>query len=102
MSSISHPSVVSRRPVGEMVFFDHVSWDFYEQTVRDLDSQNVRITFDDGKMVLVSPLPIHEKIKKLCGRLIQLATFERDIPISSFGSATWKRKDLAKDPGIGR
>jgi Uma2 family endonuclease len=44
----------------------------------------------------MSPLPIHEKIKRLAGRLIELATLELDIPISSFGSTTWKRRDLAK------
>src|SRR5260370_16850687 len=47
-------------------------------------------------MTLMSPLPVHDRIKKMTGRLIEFATFERDIPISSFGSTTWKRQDLAR------
>jgi Uma2 family endonuclease len=47
-------------------------------------------------MVIMSPLPIHDKVKKMAARLIELATLEREIPISSFGSTTWKRYDLEK------
>jgi Uma2 family endonuclease len=75
---------------------EHASWELYELMLRDVEGQHIRITYDRGRMVLMSPLPIHERVKKLAGRLIEMATFELDIPISSFGSTTWKRQDLAK------
>ena len=81
---------------GGPITLDNASWELYELLLRDTDGQNVRITYDQGRMVLMSPLPIHEKIKKLGGRLIELATLELNIPVSSFGSTTWKRQDLAK------
>lgn len=80
----------------EMILLENVSWELYESLLREVEGQHVRITYDQGRMVLMSPLPIHDKVKKLAGRLIELATLERDIPISSFGSTTWKRQDLAK------
>jgi len=83
-------------PVAEMIAIDNASWELYELLLRDTDGQNVRITYDQGRMVLMSPLPIHEKVKTLAGRLIEMATFELDIPLSSFGSTTWKRQDLGK------
>jgi Uma2 family endonuclease len=86
----------SSSDVVSLFALDNVSWEAYELLLRDTEGQNVRITYDQGRMVLMSPLPIREKIKRLGGRLIEMATFERDIPVSSFGSTTWKRRDLAK------
>lgn len=83
-------------PVAEMIAIDNASWELYELLLRDTDGQNVRITYDQGRMALLKPLAIHEKVKKLAGRLIEMATFELDIPLSSFGSTTWKRHDLGK------
>ena len=81
---------------GEVVSVDNVTWEQYERLVEDPTYYHVRITFDQGKMTLMSPLPIHDRIKTLTGRLVEFAAFELDIPISSFGSTTWKRRDLAK------
>ena len=80
----------------ETFTIENASWELYELLVRDVEGQNVRITYDEGRMVLMSPLPIHEKIKKLAGRLIETACLELRIPLSSFGSTTWKRHDLRK------
>jgi Uma2 family endonuclease len=85
-----------REQAPQLVALDNVRWETYERLLRDLDGQNVRITYDRGRMVLMSPLPWHEKVKTLIGRMIELAGLELIIPISSLGSATWKRKDLAR------
>ncbi len=79
-----------------MITLENVSWELYEMLRHETDEQHVRITYDDGRMVLVSPRPIHERMKTLAARLIEFATFELEIPISCFGSTTWKRQDLAK------
>src|ERR1700722_19725462 len=75
-----------------------VSWEDYEALSQETDEQgsHVRISYDNGKMVLMSPLPKHEWFKKRVGRLIEMATLEWDIPIYSLGSTTWKRRDLRK------
>lgn len=87
----------SRLPApGGVIGFENSSWEDYETLLRETDGQHVRITYDRGRMVLLSPLPIHEKVKKLAGRMIELATFELEIPVSSFGSTTWRRQDLAR------
>src|SRR2546421_3391251 len=80
----------------EMIELWNVSWDTYERLVNDLAEQHIRITYDNGRMVLMSPLPRHDKVKKLVGRMIETAALELDIPISSFGSTTWKSKKLKK------
>ena len=75
-----------------------VSWQTYESLLRDVEEskQNVRITYDDGRMSIVSPLPKHEKWKALIGRFVEAIADEKKIPISTFGSTTWKRRDRRK------
>lgn len=81
---------------GEWFALDNASWELYELLLRDVDGQNVRITYDQGRMVLMSPLPIHEKVKKMTGRIIEMAAVELDIPCACLGSTTWKRRDIGK------
>lgn len=96
MSLITDHAPVSRPPPGGVTTIENASWELYERVLEEMDGRNVRITYDQGRMTLMSPLPIHERVKKLAGRLIEFATFERDIPVCCLGSTTWKRRDLAK------
>ena len=84
------------RAVAQMFAIDNASWELYELLLRDTDGQNLRITYDQGRMALLKPLLMQEKIKTLAGRLIEMACFDLDIPLSSFGSTTWKRQDLGE------
>jgi Uma2 family endonuclease len=81
----------------DILVLDNVSWETYELLIRDTAEQHVRITYDQGRMVVQSGLsPGQQRTKRVSGRLVEMATLERDIPIRSFGSTTWKRQDLAK------
>ena len=46
----------------------------------------------------MSPLPEHEEPKRLIGRLIEMLSFELNMPVKSLGSTTFRRKD--KDKGL--
>ena len=89
----------SPAPAPRFFVVENIRWETYERLLRDLDGQNVRITYDGGRMMLMSPLPWHEKVKKLIGRMIELASLELMIPVSSLGSTTWKRRGLKKGSG---
>jgi len=82
----------------EPLVLEGVSWETYESLINDLEDagQHVRMTYDEGRMCLVSALPKHEKWKSLIGRFVEAIADERDIPISTFGSTTWKRRDRKK------
>ncbi len=56
----------------EQIELDHASWELYELLLRDMSAQNVRITYDRGRMVIMSPLPKHEKVKMHIGSLIDI------------------------------
>jgi Uma2 family endonuclease len=76
------------------IVLEDVSWETYESLLHDfqVSGQRKRITYNDGRMVIVSPLFKHEKWKKLLGRCVEAITDEREIDIVSAGSTTWRRK----------
>lgn len=78
------------------IVLDDVSWEFYEQLLREIGDRAIRVTYDDGWMEIMSPLPRHEKWKKRIARLIEFLSFELDIPIETLGSTTFKREDRKK------
>jgi Uma2 family endonuclease len=76
-----------------------ISWELYTRLREETDDngQRVRMIYDEGRLVLMSPmLPKHERIKKVVARLIEQLTLELDIPMEGLGSTTWRREDLAK------
>ncbi len=74
-----------------------IHWDTYQNLVRDLESQpGTRLTYDDGILEIMMPLPPHETFKKLLGRFVEVTTEELGIEIRSLGSTTWTREDLRK------
>src|SRR5258706_1376943 len=94
------PTVLAPEPVlrWEHFVFEDVTWEFYEQTLEQLQraGQHARVTFDDGRMEIMTTTGWHEGIKKSVARLLEHYSFVRDIPIQGFGNVTLKRKDLRK------
>ena len=56
---------VDHLPEGALLVVKGVSWQDYEQFLDDLeDRPGVRVTYDDGKLEIVSPLSEHEEYKR--------------------------------------
>ncbi|MDQ3441504.1 MAG: Uma2 family endonuclease [Planctomycetota bacterium] len=75
---------------------DDVSWELYEKMLREQQERHVRITYDQGRMEIMSPLPEHEYPAHAIATFIVLLAMELDIPIGGLGSTTFRRKDQKK------
>lgn len=73
-----------------------MSWAFYEKFLRETDDRSFRVTFDCGRMEIMSPLPEHEHPGRAIGHFIVLLAMELDISICGLGSTTFRRKDQEK------
>ncbi len=92
MTALAQPiSIANQR-----ITFEEVSWDYYQQTLDQIGDGHLRVTYDNGRMELMSPSQRHEQIKTLIGRLIEIYALEADISILPLGSVTCRRKDLKK------
>jgi Uma2 family endonuclease len=95
ISAPPEPSLSDLEPCGRIVL-EHADWGQYERLLREFSETHIRLTYSDGRLELMSPLPEHERWKKRIGRLIEMLTLQRDMPLASFGSTTFRRKKLRK------
>jgi Uma2 family endonuclease len=75
---------------------EDATWELYETLLRGVGDRPVRITYDNGRLEMMSPLTWHEEAKKIIARMIETLTLELDMKVKSLGSATFRRKDKAK------
>jgi Uma2 family endonuclease len=80
----------------EHLTLSNVPWDFYEQVLATLESGATRVTFADGEIEIISPLPKHEQWISRIGRLLEMLALEKRIPIESLGSTTFRSKPKQK------
>jgi Uma2 family endonuclease len=84
-------------PEGAALVIQQVSWEDYEHLLETLgDRPGVRVSYDAGRLEIMTPLQEHEAYIRLIERMIQIVAEALDVTIESYGGATWKRRHLAK------
>jgi Uma2 family endonuclease len=78
------------------IVLEDASWELYERLLRDIGDRPIRITYDQGRLEMMSPLPEHERPKKIIGRLIEALSVELGMEVASLGSTTFRRRDKAR------
>ena len=78
------------------IVLEDATWELYEQLLREIGDRPIRINYDQGRLEMMSPLPEHEEVKGIIGRLIRELTVSLNIEIKSLGSTTFRRRDKAK------
>jgi Uma2 family endonuclease len=89
-------SAVAKPPVERRVVLEGISWGLYQQLLTEVEEGHLRFTYDEGRLEIMSPLPVHERVKTILGRLIEAFSDETGILLEGFGSTTFSRKDLLK------
>ena len=95
--STDYRAAIEHLPEGATLVLQGVAWEEYEHLLEDLvDRPGVRVTYDQGKLEIMSPLSEHEALKESIARLVHVLCEELDLNLESYGSTTWKRKRDAK------
>src|SRR5439155_27007599 len=77
---------------GRCVVLEAVGWPAYEAIGAALaDRPNVRLTYDRGRLEIMTLSPEHERLRVLFGHLVHVLAEEANRPIGGFGSTTYKR-----------
>jgi Uma2 family endonuclease len=74
------------------IVLDDVSWEFYEHLLEEIGDRPVRVTYCDGRIEIMSPLPKHDRWGFRIARLISDLCVERNIAYVPGGSTTFKSK----------
>jgi Uma2 family endonuclease len=88
MSTVSTPE--------QRVLLGNISWSTYLALAESADNPRGRLAYDQGFLEIMSPSMLHESIKSLIGRMIEVFSLEMDIDIRTVGSTTFQRRDLEK------
>jgi len=85
------------QPAEERVVLRNVSWKTYEHLLADFaESRSPRLTYDQGTLEIMSPLPQHEKLSQNLALLVEIVAEARDQDAVALGSTTFKREDLER------
>jgi len=94
---VDYIDAIAHLPAGATLRLPSVSWEEYETLLSDLtDWPSMRVSYDDGKLEIMSPLPEHEEYKEFVYSLARIISQESNITLETRGSATFKQKRLAK------
>lgn len=84
-------------PPGAILVLHDVTWEDYENLLEDLnDRPGVRVTYDQGRLEIVTTSRKHEKYKDFLVRVLHILGEELRLDIEFSGSTTWKKRNEAR------
>lgn len=100
--TLSYLDAIARLPAGGTLILNEVPWEEYEQLLNDLgDGYGVRISYDQGRLEVMSPSSFHEMYKDLVYCIAFILAQETKSRFESRGSTTfkqdWARKGAEPD-----
>ena len=91
------PAVPRATRIQERIVLDDIRWQTYEMLLADLGNRRgVHLTFDRGRLQIMSPLPEHENYNVQLGQFVRVLAVESQLPFKCLGSMTIHREDLAR------
>jgi Uma2 family endonuclease len=95
--TLDYLDAIAHLPAGGTLILTDVPWEEYEQLLADLgDRPGTRITYDNGRLEVMSPSSKHENFIRMIERLTYAIAEEAGIVLESFGSTTYKQEWLAR------
>jgi len=83
------------------IVLEDMSWEFYEHLLKEIGDRHIWVTYDEGRLEIMSPQFTHELYSEWINRLIELICLERSIPVIGAGCTTFslpkKKKGLEPD-----
>ncbi|MGH1393582.1 MAG: Uma2 family endonuclease [Trichormus sp.] len=86
-------------PVGHQLLIKNISWSEYQNIVAELgENRSFRMSYSQGVLEIMSPLPEHEVAKVIIGDLVKALLEELDMEFWSLGSTTFDQEIM--DAGV--
>ena len=96
-TTTNYLDIIERLPAGALLRLQDVDWDDYEHLLTQMDDwPGHRLSYDRGRLDVMSPKREHEFYKKFVGRIVDIIGEEYGLEIEPAGSTTLKLKALAK------
>jgi Uma2 family endonuclease len=91
-SSAANPALAEPR-----IALNGMTWEQYETMIATLGNRpRLRLSYLDGMLEIMTISSEHEMIKKMLARLLEVYALEADIPLYTYGSATFRQRAANK------
>lgn len=92
-----HLHLIASLPEDSRLFMPNVPWDEYEYLLSQItDSSSIRLSYDQGKLEIMTLSPRHENIKIFFGHLLLVLTEALGMKLIGLGSTTFKLPAVAR------
>jgi Uma2 family endonuclease len=90
--------IIERLPAGAKLELLNIDWEDYEHLLTQMESFHPghRLSYDRGRLIVVSPKREHEFFKAFVSRVAHVLAEELSINIEATGATTLRRRKLAK------
>lgn len=99
MQNISQMTLkeVAMLQVNQRLILQGISWEFYEQLLKDFENSNaLHFAYDNGTLEVEVPRAEHEVPIRILADLVTNLCVEKDIGVRNFGSTTLRKRAKAK------
>jgi len=96
-TATDYKAFIDAMPAGTVTILSDVTWEEYEELLDDIgEASHLRLTYDNGRLQVMSVSPEHEGISRLFPSLILVLADELDMNYLSRGSTTFKQPSERK------
>lgn len=82
---------------GQQLLLQDVSWSQFETLLEELgNSRASRLSYSNGLLEIMVPLPEHEKDKEIIGELVRILLDSLEIDFEPLGSTTFKSEQMTQ------
>jgi Uma2 family endonuclease len=87
--------IIERLPAGAKLVLPDIGWDDYEHLLSQMEMfPGHRLSYDRGRLDIMSPRRDHEAYKFFIGSIVGLLAEDQEVDIEPSGTATLRRKKL--------
>ncbi|MEG4217597.1 Uma2 family endonuclease [Microcoleus sp. Pol14C6] len=82
---------------GQQLLVEDVNWQQFESILAELGERRAsRLSYSNGRLEIMVPLPEHEKAKEIIGDMVKTFLETRQIAFESLGSTTLKNERMSQ------
>jgi Uma2 family endonuclease len=90
---MSHIAFKRQPPPGHSLLLEGVDWQTYSRLLRAFaERPKIRLTYDRGRLEMMSPLLEHDNHGRFLGRMVGVLTEELGLPLHGGGTTTMRRQ----------
>lgn len=72
----------------------NIPWASYTHLADEIENNNVRVTYDNGCLEIMTLSYEHEGVKTIASRLLETWAYEKNWPVTGCGQMTLRRQDM--------